>query len=75
MTGERGEELVITEAEWQAVLLGARALSEVGAWLRSGGAYELARECDRNAAELEGLARRATIAAHREAGAEMEAER
>ena len=75
MTGERGEELVITEGEWRAALLGARALSEVGAGLRSSGADELARECDRNAAELEGLARRATVAAHRDAGAEMEAER
>ncbi len=86
MTGHPDNDLVISETEWQAVLLGARALREIGAGLRSRGADELARECDSNVAELEGLARRATVAADRdpvserdgldrEAGSELEAER
>ncbi len=86
MRGDRADDLVITETEWQAVLLGARALREIGDGLRSSGADDLAGECDSNVAELEGLARRATVAAgrnpvgerdglHRNAGPELEAER
>ena len=86
MRCHRDDDLVITETEWQAVLLGARALREIRDGLQSCGADELAEECDSNVAELEGLARRATVAAHRapvreragldrEADAELEAER
>jgi hypothetical protein len=84
MTEDRYEDLVLTEAEWQAVLLGARALREVATGYRAQGHDQLAAECDGLVAELKGLASRATVAAFRDveragqdrqAGAELEAER
>ena len=76
--------VVITEAEWQAVVLGARALREVATGYRAHGHEDLAAECDGHVAELLGLAMRATVAAsrdnnqhgpERQAGPELEAER
>ena len=81
---DRYDTVVLSEAEWQAVLLGARAMREVAAGYRAHGHEELAAECDDHVAELLGLAMRATVAASRDTnpavpehqtGAELEAER
>ena len=51
----------ITEEEWQAVHLAARALREVGGGLSRSGAETLATESIRNAAVLEALGRRSVV--------------
>ena len=84
MTDDMFDNVVVSEAEWQAVLLGARALRQVAESYRAHGHEELAAECDGHVAELLGLAIRSTVAAARDgshavpgqqAGAELEAER
>jgi len=84
MTDDMFDNVVVSEAEWQAVLLGARALREVAASYRAHGHEDLAAECDGHVSELLGLAVRATVAASRDsndavpdrqASAEQEAER
>jgi hypothetical protein len=84
MPDDRSDTVVLSEAEWQAVLLGARAMREVAAGYRAYGQTELAAECDDHVTVLLGLAMRATVAASRDTnpavpeqqtGAELEAER
>jgi hypothetical protein len=71
------EEPLVTDAEWQALMHGARALREVAAALRNAGFQRIAAENDGHASALEGLVQRATVAADRRAGqaAKPEAER
>jgi hypothetical protein len=62
MTEHRDEpDVLVTHTEWQALLLGSRALREVGEGLRRAGAAELARESDRNADALQRLGERAVV--------------
>src|SRR5205807_4554819 len=61
-----GDDILITEAEWQAALIGARLLREAWKDFRALGNHEIAAECDGQADALEGLARRAVVAASRE---------
>ncbi len=61
--GHERADVLVTHGEWQALLLGSRALREVGAGLRRAGAEELAAESDRNADALERLGHRAVVAA------------
>jgi hypothetical protein len=71
------QSVVISEVEWQAVLLGSRALREIANDLRLAGAVELAAENERSATTLEELGRRAEVAAAMEPEPEVggEAER
>lgn len=64
MTHDLGDVLV-THAEWEALLYGARALRAIAADLRDLGAREDAAELDSSAATLDGLVQRATVAAQR----------
>jgi hypothetical protein len=57
------DEVFLTEAEWRAVLIGARALRQVGAALSRSDARTLADECAHGADVLAGLARRAVVRA------------
>jgi hypothetical protein len=59
---------LVTDAEWQALLNGARALREVAGALRNAGFQRIADENDGHATALEGLVHRATVAADRRAG-------
>ena len=56
-----GPEVLVSHAEWEALLLGSRALREVGEGLRHAGAAELAAESDRNADALQRLGQRAVV--------------
>ena len=72
------DHVVVTDAEWRAILLGARVLREVGDGFRSAGAHGLAGECHDQADVLENLGRRAVVAPARDHDAERaeaEAER
>jgi hypothetical protein len=71
-------DVVITDAEWQASLIGARILRQTAGQFRALNDPETAAACDAHADALMGLVRRATVAATRdhEAGEnELEAER
>ncbi len=79
------DEAVLTGAEWQAVMLGARALRDAAAAQRQAGAHMLAAENEGYADALLRLGQRADVAATRDpvpditagqqAHAELEAER
>lgn len=72
------DDVVVTDAEWRAIFLGARVLREVGDGLRTAGAGGLAAECHDQADVLENLGRRAVVAPFRDHDAERgdaEAER
>lgn len=58
-------DVLVTHAEWKALLYGARALRAIATDLRDVGATEDAAEHDRSAATLDGLVQRATVAAQR----------
>jgi hypothetical protein len=92
MTGERQREdqapeheVVLSESEWQAVLLGARSLRDAAAAQRRAGTHMLAAENEEYAAALVRLGQRAEVAATHDpvpditagpqAHAELEAER
>jgi hypothetical protein len=57
------DDVLLTDAEWRATLMGARALRAVSASQSRAGADTLARERARDADVLEGLARRAVVQA------------
>ncbi|HXM57237.1 MAG TPA: hypothetical protein VOB72_17690 [Candidatus Dormibacteraeota bacterium] len=72
------DEVVITDAEWQASLIGARLLRAAARGFRALGDHETAAGWDGHADALEGLACRATVAATRDHQAgenDLEAER
>lgn len=66
---------VITNAESNALHLGARALAEVAAGLERSGLGDLAAESAQSAASLDGLLRRSTVTSALARAAEQEAER
>jgi len=70
MTHHHLDDLVVTDAEWQALLEGARALRELATALRNAGFNRVAVENDGHAATLQGLVQRVTVAATRSADRE-----
>jgi hypothetical protein len=58
-------DVLVTHAEWEALLYGARALRAIAGDLRDAGARDDAAELDRSAVSLDGLVQRATVAAQR----------
>jgi hypothetical protein len=60
------DDMLVSDAEWRAALLGAWALREVGERHRRQGAFKLARESDESADVLTELARRAVVRAEAE---------
>lgn len=76
------DDVIITNAEWEAAMVAARIFRDTARSFRANNADGLAAECDRHAGALEGLGRRATVAAApdiqpdlRVVRAELEAER
>jgi hypothetical protein len=62
------DDLLLTEVEWRAVLVGARVLRESGAQLQAADSPVIAAEYAAHAAVLDNLGRRAVVAAGREQG-------